>query len=420
MPIITLGINHKTASLETREKVAFADKHKVELYTGLIGSSPVSQCVIVSTCNRTEIYALTAHVSDGHGALLKMLETVKGVNYSELENCLYFYSGIEAVAHLFRVTAGLDSMVLGETQILGQVREAYEKAVEQGVVGKELHGLFHNSVSVSYIAVEMIKKELGSFTGLRVLVIGAGKMSRLTLKHLHESGARDIWITSRTYQRAKNLAGSFNGRTIDFSRKKATLPAIDIIISSTGAPHLLLRKADMAAVMKQRNNKPVFIIDLAVPRDIEPAVRGLANVYLYDMDSLQQAAENNRRGREKDASAARSMVATEAENFQDWLNTLEVAPVIRALRQKAEQIRRFEVDRFLENKLSRLSEKEKLAVENLTRSVMNAILKEPILRIKDKALQQHEDEYVQSLLYLFDLKEEKIPEEKLVCKKGVN
>ena len=437
MQVIVLGINHKTASLETREKVAFADKHKVEAYACLIGKSPVSQCVILSTCNRTEIYALTAHAVSGRDALLKMLANVRGANYCDLENCLYFYSGIEAVSHLFRVTAGLDSMVLGETQILGQVREAYEKAVEQDAVGKELHGLFqqavrcakkvqtetrinHNSVSVSYIAVEMIKKELGSFEGLRVLVIGAGKMSRLTLKHLHELGARDIWITSRTHRRAKNLAANFNGRTIDFSRKKETLPAIDIIISSTGAPHLLLRREEMVAVMEQRNHKPVFIIDIAVPRDIDPAVRELENVFLYDMDSLQQAAESNCREREKDASAARTLVASEAENFQAWFKTLEVVPVIRALRQKADQIRRLETDRCLENKLNRLNDKEKLAVENLTRSIMNAILKEPILRIKDKALQRHESEHIRSLLYLFDLKGEQVQEEKAVCRKEVN
>jgi len=422
MQIIALGINHKTATLETREKIAFADKHKAEAYASLIGKSPVSQCVIVSTCNRTEIYALAEDSFTGRDALILMLGAVKGADYGEIENCIYFYSGFEAVSHLFRVAAGLDSMILGETQILGQVRESYEKAVELGAVGKELHGLFqqavrcakrvqtetginNNSVSVSSIAVEMIKKELGSFEGMKVLVIGAGKMSRLTLKHLHDLGARDIRITSRTHRKAKNLAEQFAGETVDFSRKTDTLPAIDIIISSTGAPHLLLSKEDMIAVMERRGHKPMFIIDIAVPRDIDPAVREVENVYLYDMDSLQQVADSNRREREKDASAARSLVAVETESFQAWFKALEVAPVIRALREKADHIRHQETLRCMETKLNRLSEKEKLAVENLTRSIVNAILKDPILRMKDNALRKGGDTHAESLLYLFDLEE---------------
>jgi glutamyl-tRNA reductase len=437
MQIIALGINHKTAALETREKIAFADKHKAEAYASLIGKSAVSQCVIVSTCNRTEIYAMADDACRGRDALILMLSAVKGADYGEIENSIYFYSGFEAVSHLFRVTAGLDSMILGETQILGQVRESYEKAVELGAVGKELHGLFqqavrcakkvqtetginNNSVSVSSIAVDMIKKELGSFEGMKVLVIGAGKMSRLTLKHLHDLGARDIRITSRTHHNAKNLADQFAGKTVDFSRKRETLPAIDIIISSTGAPHLLLRKEDMISVMKQRDHKPMFIIDIAVPRDIDPAVREVENVYLYDMDSLQQAADANRREREKDASAARNLVAAEAEVFQGWFKTLEVAPVIRALREKADQIRHLETARCMENKLNRLSEKEKLAVENLTRSIVNAILKDPILRMKDNALNRQKDEHVNSLLYLFDLHEQPSGCEKAGRKQEVN
>jgi len=422
MQIIALGINHKTASLETREKVAFAEKHKAEAYADLACGGPVEQCVILSTCNRTEIYALAGEAEAGRAALIAMLEKVRGATYAEIENCLYYYCGPEAVAHLFRVTAGLDSMILGETQILGQVKEAYDQAVQHGAVGKELHGLFqqgvkcakkvqtdtkinHNSVSVSYIAVEMLRKELGSFEGMRVLVIGAGKMSRLTLKHLHALGVQDIWVTSRTHKRAQVLAGQFEGKTVDFSRKKETLPAIDIIISSTGAPHLLLRKDDMEQVMKRRSNKPVFIIDMAVPRDIDPAIGELKNIFLYDMDSLQQVVAGNQQEREKEAAAARNMIALEAEEFLAWFKTYKVAPVIRALRYKADQIRHAETVKCMEGKLNRLSEKEKLAVENLTKSVVNAILKEPILRMKSNAQREHNEDYINSLLHLFDLQQ---------------
>jgi glutamyl-tRNA reductase len=420
MQIIALGINHKTAALETREKVAFAEKHKAEAYSNLVCGGPVKQCVILSTCNRTEIYALASDAVAGRAALVDMLEKVRGATCAELENCLYYYSGPEAVAHLFRVTAGLDSMILGETQILGQVKEAYDKAVQLGAIGKELHGLFqqavrcakkvqtdtkinHNSVSVSYVAVEMLRKEIGSFEGMRVLVIGTGKMSRLTLKHLHDLGVQDIWVTNRTHERARELARQFDGKTVDFSRKTENLPAIDIIISSTGAPHLLLLKSDMEQVMTLRNNKPVFIIDLAVPRDIDPAIGELKNIFLYDMDSLQQVVAGNQQERGKEAAAARNMIALEAEEFQAWFKTLVVGPVIRALRYKADQIRHAETVKCMEAKLSRLSEKEKLAVENLTKSVVNAILREPILRMKSNAQREHNEDYINSLLHLFDL-----------------
>jgi len=423
MQIVLLGINHKTAALETREKVAFADKHVRESLDCLKREGKIGQCVILSTCNRTEIYALAADASGGRAALIAMLEEVRGATFSELENCTYFYSGFDAVNHLFRVTAGLDSMILGETQVLGQVREAYEKSCDLEGAGKEMHGLFqhavrcakrvqtetkinHNSVSVSYVAVEMIKKELGSFEGLRVLVIGAGKMSRLTLKHLHELGAKDIRVTSRTYQRAKDLAHLFNGRTIDFSRKKETLHDIDIIISSTGAPHLLLKKEDMAAVMEKRRSRPVFIIDIAVPRDIDPAVRELKEVFLYDMDSLQQVVDGNQKEREKEAAAAGEMIADETDQFMSWFKTLEVTPVIKALRQKADQVRQAEMEKYLGGKLGRLDEKEKKAVENLTKSIVNAILKDPIIRMKDQAVQESADDHARALLHLFDLQGE--------------
>ncbi len=423
MQLVALGINHKTAALETREKVAFADKQKEQAYNHLAARNRVKQCAIISTCNRTEMYALAGDAPAGKAELIAMLESVRGVTFAELENCVYYYSNLDAVTHLFRVAAGLDSMILGETQIAGQVRDAYEKACRLGFVEKELHGLFqhaarcakkvqtetkinHNSVSVSYVAVDMIKSEVGCFDDLAVLVIGAGKMSRLTLKHLHDLGARDIRVTSRTYRRAKGLAHLFNGKTVDFSRKKETLPAIDIIISSTGAPHLLLRKEDMALVMAKRNYKPVFVIDIAVPRDIDPTIKELENVYLYDMDSLQQVVAGNQQEREKEASAAAGIIEREAEEFLAWFKTLTVTPVIKALRLKADQIREAETEKVLGGKLSRLSDKDKKAVENLTRSIVNAILKDPIVRMKNDAVQEAADLCIDTMLQLFDLQQE--------------
>lgn len=423
MQIIALGINHKTAALETREKIAFAVKDRAGAYTWLGSSEAVSEAVILSTCNRTEIYACCRDATEGRQTLVKMLEATRGVQFSEIANSLYFYSGFEAVSHLLAVTAGLDSMILGETQIQGQVKEAFEEASESGAVGKALHGLFrqaakcakrvqtetrinHNSVSVSYVAVDMIKKELGSFDQLAVLVIGAGKMSRLTLQHLFEFGARDIQVTSRTFERASDLAHLFNGRTIDFTRKEETLPAIDIIITSTGAPHLILRRSDLERVMKRRKHRPMFIIDIAVPRDVEASVRDLNNVYLYDMDSLQQVVAANQKEREKEAMVAKNLVAEETEEYRDWFKALDIAPVIKALRQKAERIRQVETEKCLGKKLGRLNEREKEAVENLTRSVMNALLKEPIMNMKSTAVKETDDFHLECLFYLFNLQQE--------------
>ena len=423
MEIIVLGINHKTAALKTREKVAFADKHLREACRFLERTEAVRQCVILSTCNRSEIYALAAGPSEGRTALIAMLEAVRGVTFAELDSCSYLYSGFDAVNHLFRVTTGLDSMLIGETQILGQVKEAYAKGCANGAVGKELHGLFQqavscakkvqtetgindNAVSVSYLAVDMIKSELGSFDGLAVLVIGAGKMSRLTLRHLFELGAKDIRVTSRTYERARDLAHFFNGRTIDFSRKIETLQEIDIIISSTGAPHLLLRKEEMIRIMEKRRHRPIFIIDIAVPRDIDPAVGELENVYLYDMDSLQRVVDRNLKERAREATLAEEVVSEEASEYCEWLKTLRVTPVIRALRKKVDKIRAEETGKCVDGKLRRLSAKEKEAVENLTKSIVNAILKEPIIRMKDDAVNDNHEDQVEALMHLFNLQQE--------------
>ena len=252
----------------------------------------------------------------------------------------------------------------------------------------------------------MIKKELGSFDQLAVLVIGAGKMSRLTLQHLFEAGARDIRVTSRTFERAKDLAHLFEGRTVDFSRKEETLPDIDIIITSTGAPHLILRRADLKQVMPRRGHRPLFIIDIAVPRDVETAVREMDNVYLYDMDSLQQVVAANLKEREKEALEARNLVSEEAEEYRAWFKALDIAPVIKALREKADRIRQAETEKCLERKLGGLSEKEKQAVENLSHSIMNALLKEPILNMKSTAVRETEDFHLECLLYLFNLQQE--------------
>ncbi|MFO8191305.1 MAG: glutamyl-tRNA reductase [Bacillota bacterium] len=428
MHILVLGINHKTATLEIREKIAFAENHIRQAYDTLKKVHSVTQCIILSTCNRTEIYAVVEDLVEGKNILLSMLQEVKGINPTEIETNLYYYFNREAVSHLFQVTAGLDSMILGETQILGQVKNAYEKAIENGMVNKILHGLFQrtvscakkvqteteincNSLSISYTALDMIRKKLDHFEEMRVLVIGAGKMSRLTLQQLHSWGVKNIKVTSRTYQRAKKLAELFDAITIDFKNLKDLLTGVDLIVSSTGAPHLLIHKEEMATVMKERNQRPIFIVDIAVPRDIDPEVAVLDNVFLYDMDTLQEVINTNQKERKKEAAMARNMIIAETEQFQAWFKTLEVAPVIKALRHKTDLIRQEKTDSYIKNKLGQLNKKEKEAVDNLTKSIVNAILKEPILKMKNTSSQEEAKIFIDSLRFLFDLHKDIFNEE---------
>lgn len=422
--IVMLGINHNTAALKTREKAAFTDGEKQRAAAWLQEKGSSGQAVFLSTCNRTEVYALAENPTRGRRDLLAMLGAVKGLTADELAEATYFYSGPAAVAHLFRVTAGLDSMVLGETQIAGQVREAYAFACANGAAGKEIHGLFQHaarcskrvqgetgindhSLSVSYLAVEMIREELGSFAGLTVLVLGSGEMARLSLEHLREMGAGEIIITGRTAQRAEELARLCAGKTVDYACREAYLHGVDIVIGSTAAPHAVLGRVEIAAAMARRPHRPLFLIDLAVPRDFDAAAGNIDNVYLYDLDSLQEKVERNRDQRRREAAAAEEIVAAESEAFCAWFRTLGVAPLIEALRRKAEAIREAETERCLERKLWRLSDKEKLAVENLTRSLVNALLREPIIKLKDEAAREREEQSAAVLGELFSLQEER-------------
>ena len=419
--IIIVGINHKTAPVELREKLSFTESQLTRSLAFCKEREGIFECVILTTCNRTEIYAVGSDETTLQRLIMEMLSEIKGIDTNAVRPNLYIHTQEKAVEHLFTVTAGLDSMILGETQILGQVKDAYSKGNDAGTVSSVFHALFRqavtaakrvqtetainqNAASVSYAAVELAKKIFGRLDNRTVLVLGAGKMSELTLRHLYDQGVKKVIVVNRTKERADKLAACFGGVSEYYEKRRDCLIQADIVISSTGAPHFVLDKEEMATVMRTRRGKPIFLIDIAVPRDVDPRVNELENVYLYDIDDLQAAVASNLKEREHEAVKARLIIKEEISEFQIWFKTQEVTPLIAALRRKAEFIRQTELEVSLK-KLANLSEKEKKNVENLTRAIVNRILKEPVLRIKEFALKDKSDIYVASLCQLFDLQE---------------
>lgn len=419
--IIVVGINHKTAPVELREKLSFTDSQLTRSLAFCKECSGVFESVVLTTCNRTEMYAVGPDKDTLLQYIMQMLAEIKGIDTEAVRPNLYIHTQEKAVEHLFTVTAGLDSMILGETQILGQVKDAYAKGIDAGTVGSVFHALFRqavtaakrvqtetainqNAASVSYAAVELAKKIFGRLDNRTVLVLGAGKMSELTLRHLYDQGVKKVIVVNRTKERADKLAHCFGGVSEYYENRRDCLIQADIVISSTGAPHFVLEKEEMTGVMRTRRGKPIFLIDIAVPRDIDPRVNDLENVYLYDIDDLQAVVASNMKDREQEAVKARHIIRKEISEFQNWFKTQEVTPLIAALRNKAETIRQTELEVSLK-KLANLSDKEKKHVENLTRAIVNRILKEPVLRIKEFALEDRSDMFVESLCQLFDLDE---------------
>lgn len=351
MHIIVTGFNHKTAPVELRERMTFsADGIRPALHR-LRNTKSILECVLLSTCNRTELYVVADQMHTGSYYSKVFLEGEFGVTKEEFEPHLYIKKNEEAVRHLFSVVCGLDSMVLGETQILGQVKSAFLIAQEEGVTGTLFNRLFkqavtlgkrvqneteigQNAVSVSYAAVELGKKMFSTFTGKTVLLLGAGETGKLTAKHLFEAGADRVLVLNRTEEKAVEVARRFNGEARPLSRLVESLREADIVVSSTGASQAVIGLDAVKKAVKKRP-APLFLIDIAVPRDIDPKVNELDNVYLFDIDDLKEIVETNLGLRRREAEKAREMAEEEVILFQDWLNTLGVVPLISALREKS-------------------------------------------------------------------------------------
>lgn len=420
MHILVTGLNHKTAPVDVREKLAFNGPKLEEGLDKLLKLPEVKGAVILSTCNRVEMHT---HVNDPDNAVNSIkgfLSDFHSLSPESLEGSLYFHREDTAVKHIFRVASSLDSLVVGEPQILGQIKDAFEFALSTKSTGVLLNKLMkkaisvakrvrtetkiaENAVSISYAAVELAGKIFSDLTRKTFMLLGAGEMAELAVRHLINNGVKDVTVANRTYSRGVELAGDFCGRAIRYEDFKDELLNTDIIICSTGAPEYVLHKADMLKVMKERRNRSVFIIDIAVPRNIDPEINDLDNVYLYDVDDLQEVVDSNKLGREKEAQAAEDIVEEEAEKFQRWQKSLNSVPVILSLRSRAEEIKQAEVEKLLK-KLNGISEDEKSAIEHSVSAVVNKLMHPPTVALKEDA--EDSDVLIATIKRLYGIEED--------------
>lgn len=402
MTLALIGLNHKTATLALREKLAIGRDELMETTQALAAMAGVRECMIVSTCNRVE---MLAELENSEVRLTDFVAQHFGIAPEEILPHLYEFRDQEAVRHLFRLAASLDSMVVGEAQILGQVKDAFQTARAAGTVAHELEhllqsafaaakkvrsatGIGANSVSIASVAVDLARKIFGSLEGRTVFLIGAGKMSELAARHLIQHGVREILVTNRTQERALHMAEEIQGgvqpRVIPFAKLYEAASEADIVISSTGAPHQIFSVEHGKSFLRQRRNRPMFFIDIAVPRDVDPAMNALDGIFVYDIDDLQQVAEAHLKERSREAGNAEALIEEEVEHFEQKQRAISAAPAITALQQRAEEMRRGELDR-LHARLSSLSPEQREAVEMLTRGLVNKFLHPPMQALKQAA-----------------------------------
>lgn len=419
MNIVVMGLSHKTASVDIREKVAFAPTNMDKPLRELMALPDIGEGVIVSTCNRVEIYATTHDVAGGMARLKRFLADYHSFDLETLEPHLYSYYGEAAIRHVFRVASSLDSMIVGEPQILGQIKTSYGYAAEfksSGIIlNRFLHKAFSvakrvrtetriasSAVSVSFAAVELAKKIFGDLNDKTVMLIGAGEMCELAAKHFLNNGVRGVMVTNRTYERAVRLAEEFDGQPVKFDELFDHLHKADIILSSTGATHFIIGAKDVEEVIRRRKRKPMFFIDIAVPRDIDPKVNDVENVYLYDMDDLQGVVATNLEQRNREAEKAEQIIDQEIGQFFKWLSSLEVTPTIVALRSKFEEIRQAELAKTLAN-WKELPPDGQKRLEALTASLINKLLHPPTSILKKSGQGGRTNLYVDALRQLFEL-----------------
>ena len=417
--LLALGISHKTAPLPLRERLALPEGRAAGVLRDLVAHPEIHEAVAISTCNRTEIYLVASDPVEAETAALASLSRQSGIPPTELLGSLYSPRGMEAARHLFGVAAGLESMIVGEAEIQGQVKRAYELALVEGATGPITNRLFRDAlatgkrartetaisrarVSVSSVAVELARGTLGELASRRVLVIGAGENGELTAKALRERGVDTVFVANRRYDRAIGLAQRFGGHAVRFDDLPRELQEADIVVSSTASPHQIVGREELELVLESRDGRPLLLIDIAVPRDIDPTVRDLPGITLIDMDDLQREVARNLGAREAEAVHVRGIIEQEVERFSDWLASLDVVPTIAALRERGEEI----VQRVLrenEPRWESLTEADRERVELLARTVIGRMLHEPTVRMKSAA--EHGGSYVhlQALRELFGL-----------------
>lgn len=401
MKLLVTGVSHKTAPVEIRECLAFPEPALPAALHSLKSHEGVSEACILSTCNRVEITVTTDDSADPQTLVDAFLQESRLVAPGGIEPYLYRHEGQDAIHHLFRVASSLDSMVVGEPQILGQLKNAYGIAKNEGAVRGWLEGLLERAfsvakrvrsetgigqmaVSVSYAAVELARKIFGSLNNRTVMIVGAGKMSELAARHLRRSGATHVFVTNRTHERAVEMARLFQGTPVDYTRFVSMLPEVDILIASSGAPHYILHKDEMQRIISARRNRPMFLIDIAVPRNIEPAVNHLDNVFLYDIDDLQEVVNANLRERQKEAERAEEIVRQEVERMMARLKVQEITPTIVSLQEELERIRQAEIEK-VRRKYGPATREQEEVWEMLTRGIINKVAHGPISELRLQA-----------------------------------
>ncbi|HYP04605.1 MAG TPA: glutamyl-tRNA reductase [Bryobacteraceae bacterium] len=421
MKLWITGLNHRTAPVSVRERLAFTPG-ELELALAELKSLPgVHEGMILSTCNRVEVAVTAEDETDVRSSIESFLSEAKRLDRAGLQPHLYGYADRDAIRHIFRVAASLDSMVVGEPQILGQLKSAYSLAKDRGTVSGLLDTVVSrafgvakrvrtetdigvSAVSISYAAVELAREIFGSLKQQRVMLIGAGKMSELAARHLLRSGVQQILVTNRTESRAKALAELVRGTIVPYEQYRARLKDVDIVITSSGAPEFLLHKQEMKEIIHARKNRPMFLIDIAVPRNIAPDVNEVDNVFLYDIDDLQRVVDENLKGRMNQAAEADKIVAEEVERLEAWMRTRQVGPVIASLQEHLEHIRRGEIER-VRGKLGALTPQQEQAIEMLTRGIVNKIAHGPISQIRKNAGADNGPVVVEAIRSIFRLEE---------------
>ena len=419
--ILIIGLNHKTAPLAVREKLFAGCEEKQSLLSDVLLLPGVQEVLYISTCNRVELVCVMNGETDTIQGAQKFLSQSGGLTDQEVADCFYVYRDAEAIRHLFRVTASLDSLIMGETQILGQVKEAYRQALAQNATGLVLNRLLHrsfrtakrvrtetaiaaNPVSVSFAAVELAKKIFGSLTGKKVLLIGAGEMAELTGTHLIGNGAEEIIVANRSEAQGIALAGKFHGKAISLENLDEALIDADIVISSTGAASFVVTEEAIRQSMRKRKNRLLFLIDIAVPRDIEPMADSIENVYLYNIDNLQDIVDENMKGRKKEALKAEAIVEEEVVYYDNWIKELNAVPTIVSLRAMAEGIVQQELEKSF-GWMQKLSCEDREKIDNLVKSVVNKILHAPVTVMKEESSEVTSKGIVDAVRQLFRLDE---------------
>ena len=419
MNIIVVGLSHRTATVEIREKVAFSPNLIEKPLRTLVALEGIVEGVIVSTCNRVEVYATTRDIAGGIARIKRFLADHHRIPLETLEQHLYSYHSEAAIRHVFRVASSLDSMVVGEPQILGQIKTSYGYAAEYKSSGIILNRFLHkafsvakrvrtetkiasSAVSVAFAAVELAKKVLGDLSDKTVMLVGAGEMCELAAKHFINCGVKGVMVTNRTFERAERLADEFKGEAVPFEELFQHLHHADIVLSSTGAPHVIITPRDVVDVVRRRKFRPMFFIDIAVPRDIDPKVEDVDGAFLFTVDDLQEIVQANLAQRNREAEKAEEIIDQEIGQFYKWLSSLGVTPTIVALRNRFEEIRRAELERTLCGWKDLPPDGEK-RLESLTMAIMNKMLHAPTTALKQAGQGGRVDLYVDALRQLFDL-----------------